>query len=137
GALIVPQGWLAQRSGAQVPQWAADPAARKEIEARAMAAVMDAERALGFDPQNVSDQNLGWDITSRVGKGDVRFIEVKGRVADARTITVTKNEILSALNQPERWFLAIVRVHGATAEPRYVRRPFDQEPGFGVTSINY
>lgn len=63
---------------------------------------------------------------------------MKGRVSGAETITVTKNEILYSLNKPEDFILAIVeflpndmhRVH-------YVRQPFQREPDFGVTSVNY
>ena len=33
--------------------------------------------------------------------GKLRFIEVKGRLADADSITVTRNEVLAALNKPE------------------------------------
>jgi len=37
---------------------------------------------------------LGYDIESRIpGSDKLRFIEVKGRVSDAVTITVTRNEI--------------------------------------------
>jgi hypothetical protein len=82
---------------------------------------------------------LGYDIESRDPRtGRLRFVEVKGRVAGADTITVTKNEILTSLNKPDDYILAIVeflsddqhRVH-------YIRRPFRREPDFGVTSVNY
>ena len=33
--------------------------------------------------------------------------------------------------------LAVVEVDGEAAMPRYVRRPFQSEPDFGVTSVNY
>jgi hypothetical protein len=63
---------------------------------------------------------------------------VKGRAKGADTVTITKNEILACLNQPERFFLAIVLVDGDQVEgPYYIKKPFDQEPDFGVTSINY
>ena len=138
GALIIPQGLLDQKKGKAVPQWAIDSAARARIEQLAMQAVIDLEKNLGHEPQDVSMEKHGWDILSRTGKGEVRFIEVKGRVKGAPTITVTKNEILASLNQPERFILAIVLVEGDTTEgPYYIRKPFDQEPGFGVTSINY
>ncbi len=104
-----------------------------------MQAVMDAERRLGYDPRDVSEENLGYDIESRIlGTGRLRFIEVKGRVVGAKTVTVTKNEILTALNKPEDFFLAIVAIdsNGPTT-PQYVRRPFQREPDFGVTSVNY
>lgn len=42
------------------------------------------------------------------GTGKLRFIEVKGRVTGADTITVTKNEILYSLNKPDDFILAIV-----------------------------
>jgi hypothetical protein len=58
-------------------------------------------------------------------------------VAGAQTITITKNEILTALNKPEDFILAIVLVDGDAATPRYVRFPFKREPDFGVTSVNY
>jgi hypothetical protein len=137
GALIIPQGLLNKRSGKEVPMWAVDAKARKRVEMAAMNAVMDAERSLGFEPTDVSAQKLGWDVQSRMGDGDVRFIEVKGRVKGAPTVTVTKNEILASFNQPDRFILAIVLVDGDSVDgPYYLRKPFKSEPDFGVTSIN-
>ena len=42
------------------------------------------------------------------GTGRLRFIEVKGRVSGAATITVTRNEILYSLNKPKDFILGIV-----------------------------
>lgn len=68
----------------------------------------------------------------------MRFIEVKGRVSGAPTITVTRNEILYSLNKPEDFILAIVEFLDDTAHRvHYLRRPFQREPDFGVTSVNY
>ena len=81
---------------------------------------------------------MGCDIESRIpGTGKLRFIEVKGRVTGAATITVTKNEILCSLNKPEDFILAIVEFDRDTHRVHYVRRPFQREPDFGVTSVNY
>ena len=100
---------------------------------------MEAERALGFDPTDREFERLGYDIESRVpGTGQLRFLEVKGHVSGADTITVTKNEILYSFNKPDDFILAMVefldrdehRVH-------CLRRPFQREPDFGVTSVNY
>ena len=41
--------------------------------------------------------------------GKLHFIKVKGRMAGADSITVTRNEVLTALNKPEDFILAIVR----------------------------
>ena len=101
---------------------------------------MEAERNFGFEPTDRETEKLGYDIESRVpGTGRLRFIEVKGRVSGAPTITVTRNEILYALNQSEKFHLAIVLVSEADAVdgPFYLRNPFDTEPGWGVSSVNY
>ena len=68
-----------------------------------------------------------------------RHIEVKGRIKGATTVTVTRNEMLYAFNQGDKFVLAIVLVDAddSTEGPYYIRRPFDQEPGWGVSSINY
>ena len=137
GALIIPQGLLDSRTG-NVPQWAVDATARAKVENLAMQAVMTLETELGHTPMDVSASKCGWDITSRTTDGELRFIEVKGRVKGASTITVTKNEILTSFNQPDKFILAIVLIDGDAAEkPCYIRSPFKQEPEFGITSINY
>jgi len=103
-----------------------------------MRAVMDAERRLGFIPRDVSKENLGYDIESAIpNSGLLRFIEAKGRVNGAKTVTITKNEILTGLNKPEDFILAIALLDADRAEVRYVRRPFEKEPDFKATSVNY
>jgi hypothetical protein len=54
-------------------------------------------------------------------------------------ITVTRNEMLYAFNQGDKFVLAIVLVNEDDSHegPYYIRRPFDREPGWGVSSINY
>jgi hypothetical protein len=107
--------------------------------ARARAIVMDIERSLGFDPIDREFEKLGYDIESRIpGSGKLRFVEVKGRVSGASTITVTRNEILYSLNKPEDFILAIVEFLDDSAHRvHYLRQPFQREPDFGVTSVNY
>ena len=80
---------------------------RVEVEWLALAA----ERTLGHEPRDVSAAKVGYDIESReAGTGRLRFIEVKGRAGDAETVTVTHQEIRTALNTPDAFILAIVRV---------------------------
>ena len=100
---------------------------------------MEVERSLGFDPADREFEKLGYDIESRVpGTGKLRFIEVKGRASGAATITVTRNEILYSLNKPEDFILGIVEFQdGGRHRIHYVREPFQREPDFGVTSVNY
>ena len=84
-------------------------------------------------------ENPGYDIESRdQSSGRLLFIEVKGKAVGSTIVTVSKTQVLTALNKPEEFILAIVEVDGDSArEPRYIRRPFQKEPDFAVTSINY
>ena len=140
GALVIPAGLLAQRTGQ--PGWTADADARARVEWAAMHAVMAAERALGHDVIDVSAQKCGWDVTSLPKAVDgklppSRHIEVKGRAKGSSTVTVTRNEILYGLNQQDKFILAIVLVDSDRHEgPFYVTKPFTQEPDWAVTSIN-
>lgn len=139
-ALVIPQGLLFQRSGKL--DFCDDPEARKRVEVAAMKAVIAAEEAEGFITHDVSAQKCGWDVTSRSKPGIkpevVRHIEVKGRAKDAATVTVTRNEIMYALNQSDKFILAIVTVDGDRVDgPHYVQKPFTIEPDWAVTSINF
>ena len=138
GVLVAPRGLLAAMGGASAaPARAAGDT--QESAARARAIVMETERALGFEPTDRETERLGYDLESRVpGTGRLRFIEVKGRVRGADAITVTRNEVLYSLNQPEDYRLAIVEfLDGGGHRVHYLRRPFRREPDFGVTSVNY
>lgn len=139
GALVIPVGLLAQRSGQ--PQWSTDAAARARIERIAMQAVFDAEHALGHHTKDVSAEKCGWDITAYIDQPDAlpleRHIEVKGRAKGQETITVTANEIRYGLNQKEKFVLAVVVVDGEQAESvQYIPMPFTQEPDWAEASKN-
>ncbi len=144
GALIIPAGLLAELTNAPLPAFCADSAARRETELAAMQAVMERERSLGFEPRDVSADKCGYDIESRVpgalqnDQPVLRFIEVKGRASGATTVTVTRNEILTALNQPEAYILAIAEVtDGACTKLQYLKHPFQAPPDFSVESSNF
>ena len=149
GALVIPIGLLRKLRGEPAPDaatatFSADPEARSRIELLAMNAVRLAEEARGCRVVDVSAQKCGWDITSYAPAVDgklpeSRHIEVKGRVKGATTVTVTKNEIFESWNQGVKYHLAIVLVgEGDTIDgPHYVPHPFKEEPGWGVSSVNY
>ncbi len=138
GLLVVPLGLIQAMTGQAATVFTA-PVDTQLSAARARAIVMAIERGLGFDPTDREVEKLGYDIESRIpGTGKLRFIEVKGRVTAAPTITVTRNEILYSLNKPDDFILAIVEfLDGETHRAHYVRQPFTREPDFGVTSVNY
>jgi hypothetical protein len=132
GVLVVPIGLIEALSGLPQPseQTAIDTQAAA---AKARAIVMEVERGLGFAPVDREFEKLGYDIESAIpGTGRLRFIEVKGRVAGADTVTVTKNEILYSLNKPDDFILAMVAFGSdGSHEVRYLRRPFHEK---GVTT---
>ena len=138
GMVILPQGLLDQLSGI-TSTTAEAPVDTQAAAARARAIIMQVERDLGYEPVDRELDKLGYDIESRVpNSGRLRFIEVKGRVSGAATITVTKNEILYSLNKPDDFILAIVEFLDHNAHRvHYIRQPFHREPDFGVTSVNY
>jgi ERCC4-related helicase len=145
GSLVVPESLLKQlRPNASEPKSIEDEevlsaADRERIERLAVAAVMEAERRLGRFPREMPHDNPGYDIESKdPASARLLFIEVKGKAPGVKTVTISKTQILTALNKPDAFILAIVEVDGAiAAEPRYLRRPFGREPDFGVTSVNY
>jgi hypothetical protein len=99
---------------------------------------MDLEHGLGYEPVDVSREKKGYDIESRVlGTGKLRFIEVKGRAEGAETVTISKREIITGLNKPEDFILALVMVNGDKTHPYYARDIFEREPGFAEVSVNY
>ena len=142
GALIIPRGLLARLTG--VP--AANPfggADKKAVELAAMNAVLAIEQQLGYQPKDVSADKVGYDIESaippalRTSTQTLRFIEVKGRAKGATTVTVSKNEILTGLNKPEEFILALVEVDGPATHTVYLKHPFRNAPDFTATSVNY
>ena len=138
GMLVVPIGLIRAMTGKPEPV-PSTPIDTQVSAARARSIIMDIERTLGFDPTDKELEKLGYDIESRIpGTGKLRFIEVKGRISGAPTITVTRNEILYSLNKPDDFILAIVEfINAETHKVHYIKKPFIREPDFGVCSVNY
>ena len=80
-----------------------------ETEATAMRVVMEHEQAQGRQVYDVSEKNLGYDVTSLdLASGELRLIEVKGLGAATGTILLTPNERRVAEDRP-RLLLALRR----------------------------
>jgi len=148
GALVIPAGLLrrlrGETSAEDGTELSTDPVARARIEKLAMDAVRRNEESRGCRVVDVSAHKCGWDITSYPAAVEgkqpaVRHIEVKGRAQGAGTVTITRNEMLYALNQADKFRLAIVLVgeNDTIDGPHYLRNLFDAEPGWGVSSTNF
>lgn len=144
GALIIPKGLLHTLMGTNESSMFGH-GDRQTIEYAAMNAVIQIEAQLGYSPKDVSAVKCGYDIESyvpesmrkRLEEYHLRFIEVKGRAKGASTVTVSKNEILTALNKPEEFILAIVEVDDQQTHTIYLKHPFKNAPDFTATSVNY
>jgi len=138
GFLVIPIGLIRTMQG-EPASTSHSEVDRQVVAARARAIVMEVERRLGFEPVDREAEKVGYDIESRVaGTGKLRFIEVKGRASGADSVSVTKNEILYSLNKPEDFILGIVEfLDGDRHAVHYIRKPFQREPDFDVTSVNY
>lgn len=143
GALIIPKGLLHKLVATQTPG-VFGQGDRQTIEYAAMNAVMRIESSLGYKPKDVSAVKCGYDVESfvpeqirRLQTYALRFIEVKGRTKGATTVTVSKNEILTALNKPDEFILAIVEVDKDVTHTIYLKHPFKNAPDFTATSVNF
>lgn len=80
-----------------------------ETEMTAMRVVMEHERQLGRQVYDVSDKNLGYDITSLdLASGELRLIEVKGIGASTGTVLLTPNERRVAEDRRDCFWLYVV-----------------------------
>jgi superfamily II DNA or RNA helicase len=80
-----------------------------ETEAIAMRVVMEHEQRLGRQVYDVSEKNLGYDVTSLdLESGELRLIEVKGLGAAAGTVLLTPNERRVAEDRRDCFWLYVV-----------------------------
>jgi len=146
GALVIPRGLMLTLmdggEGAALGIFTLGD--KKAVELAAMQAVMGVESSFGFTPKDVSAAKCGYDVESHIPEAlrtestaSLRFIEVKGRAKGADTVIVTKNEILTALNKPEEFILAIVEVDGNNTKTTYLKKPFTNTPDFSSRFVVY
>lgn len=142
GSLVIPKGLLHILIKTTEPSLFSQ-GDRQSVEYAAMDAVMSIEKKLGNEPTDVSAIKCGYDVESRIPEDKrgtscaLRMIEVKGRQKGSTTVTVSKNEILTCLNKPEEFILAIVEVDGDQTKTIYLKRPFKNAPDFTATSVNF
>ena len=142
GSLVIPKGLLHILTHQPEPDTFSQ-GDRQAVEYAAMKAVMEIEIRLGNTPVDVSAAKCGYDVESRIPERirayarALRMIEVKGRRKGSSTVTVSKNEILTCLNKPDEFILAIVEVEGDNTKTVYLKKPFKNAPDFTATSVNF
>ncbi len=126
-ALVIPQGLLDSLAGEPpLPEEAL--ADKMETDRRGVAAVCEAEKAIGRHPTPQHHSNPGYDILSRDPRTDTRyFIEVKSHLPRTTEISVSAQQVQKAKNNPERWRLAVASVPDDPSEEpvvHYLVEPF-------------
>ncbi|MBB4136227.1 helicase-related protein [Gordonia humi] len=107
--VVVPAGFV----GGDVARHAADTMA---TDARAVAAVLAAEHRLGRSAEEMPHNNKGYDVLSTPAplpdgsRPPSIFIEVKGRIVGADTVTVSYNQVQHGKNTGANHRLALVAV---------------------------
>ncbi len=141
GALVIPAGLLARLRGEIEEDPAAKARETERVDCAAVDAVLACERALGRRPREMAHNQKGYDVLSRDPVTEkLHFIEVKGRAVGADSVTISKNQILTGLNKPDAFILALVNVWpDDTTELRYLTSPFrgDETALFDVTSVTF
>lgn len=110
--------------------WQPDAEKRKAVELAAMDMTADYFINSGWDVEDVSSKNLGWDMEA--SKGDTRLLlEVKGLSGDNLTVELTPNEYAKCKNNAK---YRICIVNNALDLKRKMLRIFYFKQGRWVTS---
>jgi len=120
-----------------VPRLTVDEFKRdEEIERIGMRIAMDFETSEGRMPEDVSTQNLGFDIKS-FSQEAIRYIEVKARGGEGR-IALTPNEWLMANRLREEYWLYVVTKAASSPELYVIQNPTSKlKPSEEIEIVRY
>ncbi len=128
-AIVLPAALL-ESGGRDAPDPEAAQLSRKRTDRLAVKATLDAERALGREPEEQTQNNPGFDVLSRDPRtGREYFIEVKGHLPETEQITISATQVLHSKSAPDSWRLSLVEVprrDGEAARVRYLVSPFEE-----------
>jgi len=110
----------------------------EEIERIGMQVAMEYEMKHGRTPEDVSSENLGFDIRSKDDKGErVRYIEVKTR-AKTGAVALTRNEWFKAKRFKDDYYLYAVMNSASSPQLYVVPNPAENlEPEEKVEVVRY
>ena len=97
----------------------------KEIEEIGMKVAMDFENAQRRKPEDVSTQNLGFDVRSQTTDENFRYIEVKSRARTGK-IALTPNEWLMAHRLGNEYWLYVITNAIKTPELYTIENPAEK-----------
>lgn len=103
------------------PTVSKEMASDEEIERIGMEIALGYEKSQGREPEDVSKDNLGFDIRSK-GKDETRYIEVKAR-SDKGDVALTCNEWFKAKRFKQEYWLYVVANASANPELYVINNP--------------
>jgi len=107
------------------------------VELAGMRVALDYEEKQGRYPEDVSVQNLGYDIRSREGEDRYRYIEVKARAREG-AVALTPNEWLMAQRLKEEYWLYVVTNATSNPELYLIQNPSEKlNPDEEVNIVRY
>jgi SNF2 family DNA or RNA helicase len=140
-AILIPEALLTTEPPGPTHSPPVQPRETEEVDRRAIQAVLATEHRLGHQPTLMDHSHPGFDIRSQTPDGRTLFIEVKGRIQGAKTVTVTRTEILTSYNTKGQYLLALVEVLAEGGERvRYLADPFSDKSArlsFAEISTNF
>ncbi len=113
----------------------------EEIEKIGMEISMKYERENGRIPEDVSEQNLGFDIRSKVktesGENIERYIEVKART-EKGSVALTQNEWFKAMRFKDKYYLYVVLNASTNPELYIIQNPAENlKPQQKIEVVRY
>lgn len=109
----------------------------KETEAIGMKVAMEYEINASRNPQDVSSENLGFDIKSKENEQSFRYIEVKARAGTGK-IALTPNEWLMAKRLSEEYWLYVVENAKTNPQLYIIHNPAEVlEPNEEIEIVRY
>lgn len=132
GAVVVP--------GEKEPKAAAGMYSDEEVEAVGMKVAMEYEKSKGWNPEDVSSENIGFDIRSVKYNGDgklvgIRYIEVKARAQEGG-VRLSANEWKKAKRFSSDYWLYIV-TNAGSGNPVLSKRIQDPTDKFSLNENIY
>ena len=112
------------QSESRPEETSASPHARKEIERLGMEHARSYEEEQGYTVEDVSTENLGFDLRSTTPDGEIRCIEVKAR-AERALVVLTSNEWGTAEQLKDGYFLYVVLNAITQPELYIIQNPAD------------
>jgi hypothetical protein len=109
----------------------------EEIERIGMEVAIRYERKQGREPEDVSGENLGFDLRSTGPEGERRYIEVKAR-SETGAVALTQNEWFKAKRFKEDYFLYVVLNSATKPELIIVQNPAEElQPEERIEVVRY